>query len=65
MSEHIISVRSYVLVFLALLCLTGLTVGVAFVDLGSMNASDCAGDRRDENCMVMLIFMHVKYGSHD
>ena len=49
MCEHIVSVRSYVIVFLALLCLTALTTGVAFVDLGAQEHGDCAGDRCDEN----------------
>ena len=37
MSEHVVPIRTYVLVFLALIVLTALTTGVAFLDLGSFN----------------------------
>jgi cytochrome c oxidase subunit 4 len=63
MSEHIVSVRSYLLVFFALLCLTALTVGVAFVDLGSMNTVIALAIAATKMLLVMLIFMHVKYSS--
>ena len=33
MSGHVVPVKTYVLVFLALMVLTGLTTGVAFIDL--------------------------------
>jgi len=38
MAEHIVPVKTYVVVFLALLALTGLTTGVAYIDLGAFNA---------------------------
>jgi cytochrome c oxidase subunit IV len=62
-SEHIISVRSYLLVFFALLALTALTVGVAFIDLGSMNTVIALAIAATKMLLVMLIFMHVKYSS--
>ena len=37
MSEHIVSVKIYVGIFVALLCLTALTTGVAYIDLGAFN----------------------------
>jgi cytochrome c oxidase subunit 4 len=63
MSGHIVPIRSYVLVFLALLALTALTVGVAFVDLGSMNTVIALVIAATKMLLVMLIFMHVKYSS--
>jgi len=63
MSEHIVSVRSYLLVFFALLALTGLTVGVAYLDLGSMNTVIALVIAATKMLLVMLIFMHVKYSS--
>jgi cytochrome c oxidase subunit 4 len=63
MSEHIVSVRSYVIVFVALLCLTALTTGVAFIDLGSMNTVIALVIAATKMLLVMLIFMHVKNSS--
>jgi cytochrome c oxidase subunit IV len=63
MSEHIVPVRSYVLVFLALIGLTALTVGVAFINLGSMNTLIALVIAATKMLLVMLIFMHVKYSS--
>src|ERR1700734_4234008 len=34
MSGHIVSVKIYIGIFIALLCLTALTTGVAYIDLG-------------------------------
>jgi cytochrome c oxidase subunit 4 len=62
-SGHIVSVRSYVLVFLALLCLTALTVGVAFIDLGSLNTVIALVIAATKMFLVMYIFMHVKNSS--
>jgi len=63
MSQHIVSVRSYVMVFLALIGLTALTVGVAFVNLGAMNTVVALVIATIKMLLVMLIFMHVKYSS--
>lgn len=60
MSQHIVSVRSYVIVFAALLCLTALTTGVAFIDLGAMNTVIALAIAATKMLLVMLIFMHVK-----
>jgi cytochrome c oxidase subunit IV len=60
MSEQIVSVRSYVIVFAALLCLTALTTGVAFIDLGAMNTVIALAIASTKMLLVMLIFMHVK-----
>ena len=37
MSEHIVPVSLYIGIFVALLCLTALTTGVAYIDLGAFN----------------------------
>jgi len=63
MSQHIISVRSYVTVFLELMGLTALTVGVAFVNLGAMNTVVALVIATVKMLLVMMIFMHVKYSS--
>jgi cytochrome c oxidase subunit 4 len=63
MSQHIVPVRSYVLVFLALLGFTALTVAVAFLNLGRMNTVIALVIAAAKMLLVMLIFMHVKYSS--
>jgi cytochrome c oxidase subunit IV len=63
MSQHIVPVRSYVVVFLALMGLTALTVGVAFINLGSLNTVIALVIAATKMLLVMLIFMHVKYSS--
>jgi cytochrome c oxidase subunit 4 len=71
MPEHIVPVRIYVVVFVALLVLTFVTVAVARMDLGE---PDVAGLRIPLNAivaltiacakalLVILFFMHAKYG---
>lgn len=64
MSEHIVPVKTYVAIFLALLCLTALTTGVAFVDLGAeLNTIVALAIAVAKALLVILFFMHVKYSS--
>ncbi len=58
---HIASMGSYVGVFLALILLTGLTTGVAFIDLGPMNSVAALTIAVVKMLLVVLFFMHVKY----
>jgi cytochrome c oxidase subunit IV len=63
MSEHIVSLKTNVSVWLALLVLTGVTAGVAFIDLGPFNTVVALVIATCKALMVVLIFMHVKYAS--
>ncbi len=63
MSEHIVSVKTNVTVWLALLVLTCLTAGVAFIDLGPLNTVVALVIATCKALLVVLIFMHVKYAS--
>ncbi|HMJ24100.1 MAG TPA: cytochrome C oxidase subunit IV family protein [Terriglobales bacterium] len=63
MSEHIVSVKANVAVWLALLVLTGVTTGIAFVDLGPLNTIVALVIATCKALLVVLIFMHVKYAS--
>ena len=63
MAEHVASVKSYILVFLALMVLTALTVGVAFVDLGEFNDIVALTIAVTKAVLVILIFMHVAHSS--
>jgi cytochrome c oxidase subunit 4 len=59
--EHVVSVTSYVVVFLALLALTATTTAVAFVDLGPWNTVAALGIAVVKATLVVLIFMHVRW----
>jgi len=60
-SEHIVPVSVYVGVFLALLVLTALTTGVAFIDLGPLNTVVALTIAVIKMLLVVLFFMHVRY----
>ena len=63
MSAHVLPVRTYFLVFLALMVLTAITVGAAFLDLGALNTVIMIGIAGTKATLVVLHFMHVRYGS--
>lgn len=65
MSEehHGPSLNTYIAIFVALLALTGLTVAVAYVDLGPLGAPVAVGIAGIKATLVVLFFMHVKYES--
>ncbi len=75
MSEHIVPVTTYLGIFLALLMLTALTTGVAFIDIGYFHTGIHLLDMIPWNTvvalaiavakmlLVILFFMHVKYSS--
>ena len=69
MTHHIVPVRIYVLVFAALILLTGLTVLASFYDLGGgrlhyANAVVAFTIAVTKAALVVLFFMHLRYGSH-
>jgi cytochrome c oxidase subunit 4 len=53
----------YYAVFAALLVGTGLTVAVAFVDLGALNNVLMLGIAMTKALLVILFFMHVRWGT--
>jgi cytochrome c oxidase subunit IV len=63
MSEHIMSSKFYYTIWIALLCLTGITAAVAFVDLGPLNVVVALVIATFKALLVVLFFMHVKYTS--
>ena len=57
-----ITVRTYVVVYVLLLTLTGLTTGVAFIDLGgSLNTVAALVIAVLKALLVVLYFMHLRY----
>ena len=63
MSEHVVPLKTNVAVWVALLVLTGVTTGIAFVDLGPLNTIVALVIATCKALLVVLIFMHVKYAS--
>ena len=60
--HHGPSIAVYVAIFVALLVGTGATVAVAFVDLGVFNNVVMLGIAVTKATLVVLFFMHVRYG---
>ncbi|MDP2054478.1 MAG: cytochrome C oxidase subunit IV family protein [Acidobacteriota bacterium] len=63
MSGHVSPVSLYVTIFGALMVLTAVTVGAAFVDLGQLNFSVAMLIAGFKATLVIWYFMHVKYAS--
>ena len=67
MSEHIVSPKIYVIIFLTLMVLTGTTYYAATVDLNaifpSLNVIVALAIATCKAVLVILFFMHAKYSS--
>jgi cytochrome c oxidase subunit 4 len=61
MAEVIVSRKIYVLVWLALIVLTGVTAAVSFVNLGTWSAPVAMGIASVKVLLVALFFMHLRY----
>jgi cytochrome c oxidase subunit 4 len=62
--EHVLVPKStYYTIFAALVVLTGVTVVVAFLDLGLMNPVVALSIAVFKATLVALFFMHLKYSS--
>lgn len=64
MSDHVSPVSLYLTIFGALMVLTGVTVGAAYVDLGIFNFSVAIAIAIFKATLVIWYFMHVKWQSH-
>jgi cytochrome c oxidase subunit 4 len=63
MSGHVSPKSVYYSIFAALLVLTGITVGVAFINLGRLNFPVAITIAIIKATLVVLFFMHAKYSS--
>ena len=63
MSQHIVPMRVYFVIFFVLMILTATTVWVAFFDLGAVNDAVALGIATTKAMLVILYFMHVRYSS--
>jgi cytochrome c oxidase subunit IV len=61
MPEHIVPIKTYAIVLIALLVLTATTCGVSFIDMGKMNAVVGVAIAFAKATLVALIFMHLRY----
>ena len=62
-SHHVVPVGAYISVFLALLAFTGITVWAAGQDFGAYNTPVAVGIAVAKATLVVLIFMHVRWGT--
>ena len=63
MAEHIVPTRVYYTIFAVLILCTGLTVMIAFVDLGALNTVAALAIAVFKAVLVILFFMHVRHGA--
>ena len=63
MSEHVVPVKNYIGVFLALIILTAATTGIAYIDLGAFNTVVALTIAVMKMLLVVLFFMHLKASS--
>jgi len=61
--HHIVSPKVYVVILLALLLGTGLTVWASFWELGILNPIIALAIATAKMMLVVLFFMHVKYST--
>lgn len=61
--EHIDSVKTYAVVFLALIAATVITTAVAFVDLGPFSVVVALAIAVCKMLLVALFFMHVRHST--
>jgi cytochrome c oxidase subunit 4 len=60
-SEHIVSPKVYLVIFLSLMVGTGLTVWAAFQNFGKFNIVIALGIATIKATLVVLYFMHARY----
>jgi cytochrome c oxidase subunit 4 len=62
-NHHIVSIKTYLIVFAALMVLMILTVVIAFFDFGVLNKGIALSIATTKAALVMLFFMHLRYSS--
>jgi cytochrome c oxidase subunit IV len=61
--HHVVPRTVYYAIFATLMVLTGVTVGIAYVDLGRLNAVVAVAIACFKALIVVLYFMHVRYST--
>ena len=62
-AHHLVPLKIYYTIFAVLMLCTGLTVVIAYMDLGPLNTIAALGIATFKATIVVLFFMHVKYSS--
>jgi cytochrome c oxidase subunit 4 len=63
MAEHIVSRKTYIVVWVALMALMILTAGLSRIDLGEWSTVVALAIAAIKALLVVLFFMHVRYES--
>jgi cytochrome c oxidase subunit 4 len=63
MSQHVVPQKVYLLVFATLICLTLITIDVAFYNFGWLNIYIALTIATFKATVVVMYFMHVRYSS--
>jgi len=58
---HIVPYKTFMIIWIALLILTGVTVWVAQYNLGPLNIWVALGIATVKSSLVVAVFMHMKY----
>ncbi len=61
--HHVVPVRTYLTVFVALMVLVAVTVSASFINLGIASVIIALGIATVKVGLIMLYFMHLRYGS--
>jgi cytochrome c oxidase subunit 4 len=61
--HHIVTPKTYLIIFFALLVGTALTIGATFIDMGPWNPVVALAIAVTKATLVVLFFMHIKYSS--
>lgn len=59
--QHVINYSTYILIWFALIVLTGLTVAVAGTNLGGFSVWTAILIAAIKTTLVLMVFMHLKY----
>jgi cytochrome c oxidase subunit 4 len=62
-AAEIVPIRTYVVVFAALILLTAVTVWVATIDLGDLNVVVALAVATVKAVLVLLFFMHLRHSA--
>ena len=63
MAEHVVSRKTYIVIWVALMALMILTAGLSRIDLGEWSALVALAIAAIKALLVILFFMHVRYES--
>lgn len=62
MSQHVVPRKVYFVIFTLLIVFTLITIKAAYIDLGPFNVAVALGIAGIKATLVILYFMHVRYG---